>query len=531
MSDALESGMLSEASLKRFRRKEALDKLAFWVAIFSLLATMHADVFEQEDNRLASVFLSPLSRLVPYSRKPDLSSLLAVRSSGASSKDKGNGSPLYVFMFDVSQSMREQEVSEQEVGQYLEDIRADRFKESHSPVAECLVREGRAKGFDIAISELCRYIDSLPLNARAALWQFGVSARQIVPSDYNVSSPRFRLIAEDQDGGTSKGEFFAAVRSLQANQGRSDFEDLLEKVAARYRDEIESDREVHFVLISDFVHDIGGETGSSQDLLEGIDAIEDSFWQSRYRMSLLSIGNRFRDMSGRRGKTFHLAVIRGARRAVCSVLPIAGEMVGRDAYRELRFESGNLGSQFDFLRAYEHVEEPIIFYYTQGGDKPKAVKILVDDEKYDDTRLSLGLASKAEVTPAYPLEVRAYLQRKEQVGGLVRIGDSFSGLLGSKHDHITLQPESTIDPREAASYRLLLSWEGGESAGDTHHRTFAIRLVFKKQLSMLGALAMVFAMATIAFWVVRLISLMLPSRGRRKVRKSISNISLSDPTV
>ena len=78
--------------------------------------------------------------------------------------------------------------------------------------------------------------------------------------------------------------FFDLIPSLIANQDETNFEKLLYELSLTYKSEIHSRTEVHFVLISDFAHDIGG--GEYLRGLTESDKIttDQSIWESKYRI-------------------------------------------------------------------------------------------------------------------------------------------------------------------------------------------------------------------------------------------------------
>ena len=255
--------------------------------------------------------------------------------------------------------------------------------------------------------------------------------------------------------------FFPIIQGLTAKENYTNFDRLLEEVAAKYKDIInDEEREVHFVLISDFEHDIGGEDARGRAPGTTIGDLKDSLLESQYRVSLSSIGKRLKGMSSRSGKTFHFAVVRGAQRAICSILPVAGKVVSWDAYREIRIDSGAIDSDFDFLNSYQELAEPITFYYTPGGSEPNPVNIRADQPRYVGAKLRIGLASRSASNLSFPLDVKVIFHDGEDGKssvkgreGRVAIGEGFVGEVVREKDDISLEPEAVIDPREASTYR------------------------------------------------------------------------------
>jgi hypothetical protein len=187
-------------------------------------------------------------------------------------------------------------------------------------------------------------------------------------------------------------------------------------------------------------------------------------------------------------------------------------MVSWDAYREIRIDSGAIGSDFDFLNSYQELAEPVAFYYTPGSSEPDPVNIRVDKNGYVRSRLRIGLASRSITNLSFPLGVKVTFHDGEGEpsdlakgrDGRVAIGEGFVGEIVREKDDISLQPEAVIDPREASTYRLLFSWQG-EQAEQGPRRTFAARVIFKRQLSFYGAVAMACSMVAVAFFVLKML--------------------------
>src|SRR4051794_21915539 len=110
--------------MKRWPKKlrDAFVPFTIWLAILSLLATVHADVFEQERVPIGALFTAPIQRLNRWQSPESLSLLLP-----SSNLPSGHGRKpsLYIFMIDVSSSMTWSRVSKQEMARYFEEINAE----------------------------------------------------------------------------------------------------------------------------------------------------------------------------------------------------------------------------------------------------------------------------------------------------------------------------------------------------------------------------------------------------------------------
>jgi len=487
-------GRFPIARLWKKRIKEPVAGLSIWLAILGILVTMHADIFEQADNRFLALFKYPFERV--FSQEPpgiDLSTVLGSTHLGAGGTgNDSDAEALFIFALDLSASMTSRVLSEEEVARYVEDVESTESSECPLPQAEL------ATGFDIALFELCRYLDFVPDGSLAALWTFGDAPRLVAPASDDVGS-RYLKFSKTETGGNTRRMFFDTLLDLEPKENLSNFESLLRVLAEDYREEIDGEGDVHFVIISDFSHDIGGEKELLARAKDSDYLVERSRWQSRYRISALFIEDYFRKLS-RAGKTFHLSVVLGARQVYCSVLPIAEDSIEWSAYREIRMHPERLVEEFDFLRTYEEAEIPIVFYYTPGSLEPTSRSLIVDRAEYQNARLRVALASEAAGSDELELKLSTRFNEGEK--GIVRMGRGHVGTLARAGDEIVLQPLTTLTPREASSYRLLLSLGSGRSAAEDGNKTLAVRLVFQRQLNFYGALAIVLAIAAVGLFII-----------------------------
>lgn len=471
---------------------ELLMGLSLWLAILAILVTIHSDVFEQAENRPWALIELPWLRL--WHPEPPTIPLSSLMPEGSS--DQVTTSPLYIFAIDVSASMAAQDVSERELERYREVVAPTH---PSARVEGCQPHdEVSTTGFDIARLELCRYVGTIPLGSRAALWAFGEEATLMIPQPDEVGS-RYIRIEELEQGGTNKNLFYGVAATLQPTEQLSDFESLLGTLVDQYWTEIDSEPEMHIIIISDFYHDIGGTQGLFVNETGLAISPERALWESRYRMSLAKVEDRLRALS-RPGVTFHLSVVLGAHRMVSSVLPIVNGTLEWSAYRVLHMRTNHPLEDFDFLRAYEEVGTAAVpFFYAPGSLRPERVAIEVDQSRFSEGDLRVALATDASVAERFPARIAVTFDGEEP--GLVRLGRRHVGRISHQGELIHLQPQSLLEPREASTYRLLFSWRYKEpqAAGVARSRTFAVPILFKKRLSLFGAISM---MAATVFVVV-----------------------------
>lgn len=487
-------------------RHGALMGLSLWLAILGILATLNADVFEQVDGSVWSFLTLSFERLL--SEEPDripLSSLLGEPRQSLAARPAG--SPLYVFALDVSGSMAEQPVSEAEMEVYRNGVHSSYPADQQAPC-----REPRAAptGFDVARVELCRYLDAVPLGSRAALWTFDDQPRPAVPNDSSLGD-RYIPIELTPGGGTTKNRIYKALEGLVPTQGNSNFEALLGALARSYQPEIDGSDEAHFVIISDFAHDLRGRSPLTKASAEpASDLAASSLMMSRNRLSLAIIEEQFRNFS-KSGKTFHLSEVLGARRIVCSVLPVVTGAMDWSAYRVVRMQPEQQTRNFDFLRSFEEVDSVIPFYYSAGASRPLPALIDIDDPKLAGSRLQLALAYEAGVEEQYPARIEVTFGSAQP--GIVRTGRAQVGEIFRSGEVVKLQPLLSLEPQESSSYRLLVSWHNGapQQVGAPTTRTYAMRIVFRKRLTWIGALALTLAIGCTCLFGLWLLAIVLLS--------------------
>lgn len=513
--------MASFAFLRKLSRlvnvKEAIMGFSIWLAILSLFASINANVFGQEDEPLLGIISSPLSRIFRPTPQPiSLTGLLQPKPPNqlipvVQSEIKSDNEPaLYIFALDVSRSMLLENVSKEEMEEYREYLKIEDplVDKNTSRPYDPLLNKKDPKTFEIARAELMRYIQSLPENAHAALWTFGSSAAKICPEGDDLY-----MVMETTSGGIRPNEKYATkkVLELKASHEHTNFEKLLQSLYGAYRKYIKRATEIHFIIVSDFAHDVGGGRYLKDTPEASGETVDRS---SRYRASATKIADLFRELSqkeelSQKGKkTFHLAVVSGARRVICAILPIIGETLATYSYRETQLVPNKMGKEFDFLRSYQESNAALPFYYTLGDFTTLPAEILIDNDKYEKSKIRFALASEAQVAHPFPLKIKTAISPKINSRSDILQLDSggINMVMERPNDKITLQPLSTLDAKEAATYRLLISWddqngEGGTGTGkEANSRTYAVAIKFSPRLSFYSALSILIAEISLTFF-------------------------------
>jgi hypothetical protein len=491
--------------------KDPLNAFSISIAIFSLLLSIHTDIFEQQETALTDIFTQPFRSFFNPEPSVNLSDLLIPAPKQNPSgqevpKDKNSG-PLYVFALDRSKSMSSRRVSEAEFERYKKNLEnsAQSRVERYRPF--CLLPGNSTKVtlFDIALNELCRYMYLIPDGSNAAIYTFGDKPQRQWPE---ADKKQKYFMLKTEEGEVNNRDWAKLLLpQIQADHGNTDFEKLFNEFAIEYEKAIKKENpeisEVHFVIISDFAHDIGGgrplrEFGNNANTLG-----EATEWESKYRASEASIIELLREI-GRPGvATFHLAAVSGTRSTICAILPIVDKTLEIYSYRETQLTPSNAGREFDFLRSYEASSNEITFYYAPGRFKPFESRIIVDNEKYANTDIRFALASEAGGTGVYPLKIQVTFKGNQNPGVVGLYEGGHGGKMERPHDEIILEPLSTLEPREAAAYRLLVSWRGQTGKDDEAERkTFVVKIKFYRRLSWYTALSIMLSGAfTLVFGV------------------------------
>jgi hypothetical protein len=204
--------------------------------------------------------------------------------------------------------------------------------------------------FDVAVIELCRYVMALPEGSHAALWTFGSVAQRIIPAP---SDPRRWVPVNLAAGSDQLNSLRVPLSRLDAADLKSDFESALGTISGSYHRELMLGHEMHVVLLSDFVHDLGPGREGGAEVTWPVDD-QRAFVERQHAASMRMVERRFRLLS-RAGVMFHLAAVVGTEFVSHSELALASNSLEWRSYRVTRHETfvlpiirnrGNLGAGF-----------------------------------------------------------------------------------------------------------------------------------------------------------------------------------------
>jgi len=479
--------------MRRFPQfvREPVVLLSITLATLSILLSIHADVFEQYPRPLTAALWEPWSCLFSSSPDPiNLSSLLNTES-GAQALAASNNNPLYIFVLDVSKTMLMQNISGGEWEQYVNNVKS--IRGDQLPLPSCFPSKAPSilTTFDIARGELCRYVDSVPDGSHVSIWKFGDTPTMIVPE--NVDNNRYIEFKKTDKGGHTKVEPLSKISTLTAIDNRTDFERLFVVLSEKYHDLINSGTEVHFIIISDFIHDIGGDQYKKERFSDDGASPDGYLWKSRYRISALRIADQLQELSKTSNTTFHLAKISAASRTVYSILPLFNDTMGVFSYRDTQLLSKLAGREFDFLRSYYNTDTAIKFFYTLGDSQTQPTKIMVDDNKYENTMIRVALASEIQTLETVPLKIKiGFKASGGNPEGIIRLNSGgITGKLERAQDTVSLEALSVLQLKEATSYRLLISLDdrNGTNTNASRSKTFSVPIKFYRQLDSISGIS------------------------------------------
>jgi hypothetical protein len=370
----------------------------------------------------------------------------------------------------------------------------------------------------------------VPDKSRVALWTFGSEVNSVMPEKNQEDDGTWwvEFVEEQAKANPRIRMSDLAIDATNATENKlknnTDFAKLMSTFFHKITQDNNSgmDEEKHFVIISDFANDPGGPEGF-------------------YRSSLLNITNNFQDLEEKR-VTFHLVKLSGTSQDVLSILPIGKRNLDFFSYRETKLMSEETGANFDFLKPICDSAESLSFYYTPGNPKIIPAKILVDSG-YNNTDIRLTLVSKAPYEESFPLKLKPSLASGEnlenkQKGGCIR-GERQGELSVTKGgvtckvrdngDGIILDSEYSLDSREAANNRLLISWRksGDNGAGNgSDQKTYAVQMRFYKRLNHWGAICLIISMLIVLdFALLGFTKILLKMALQRPTNKKLTLLS------
>lgn len=511
-----------------------------WLGILSLFVAIQADVFILDQNPLRAIANKPFSCICENDISPAKLSVLLNEGStrpqaaATTSTSLDNNMPIYAFALDISGSMVKERIIDKEIEEYKRSVKGCGLLDGNSKT-ECtpawfierLERKKSANSLEIAQLELCRYINLVPNHSQAAIWKFGKKVTPLKLENSrdkdNNSNDWLSNIEETRKGGDTRIRAHKAILSgltRRELEPSTDFEVLMDEFQEKYR-QVNSERETHFIIISDFAHDIdGGEYFARISGTNKGDLPVGSTAASQYRHSFAGIARGLRTLV-RKGVIFHFVEVSGAHREVFSILPFAKHSLStnkRDdaiySYRETKLLSEETGSNFDFLRAIEDSKQVMTFYYTPGNPKAISAEIEIDNDMYSKSDVRFTLVSRSPAIGSLPLKLKL-TSRDDDRKHLDECGDKGEkeGELSvekggatckniTKGNRIILEPENILEPREANNQLLLISWEREgynrtNASNDSSRKTYAIGIKFDKRLNWWGAFCTIICMLVV----------------------------------
>jgi hypothetical protein len=409
---------------------------------------------------------------------------------------------IYVFALDVSGSAQTGKVTEEDWRLFTERVQSDGLQ-----MCEGLETfdDGMNK-WHLARAQTCCYLKSLREGDYVALWKFGATASLI--SGHKI----FKLVRDET---TDEMPGFGQMRAIlmdhsivpvrgSADYNITNFEQLLDTLYKTYIEDPSFEKdELHFAIISDFMHDLG------------------SKGQLSYSTSMQKIADRFHNMGQVRHAMFHLVASTTGNHEVNSVVPIMEDAAGWYQYRFDSFDRPSTRSRSipDFFYGFAKSPKNIVFYHMAGSTDAVPIRLIWDKKVKiaKGSSLTVGLmtdvysASDQDlavyVAEGWPEEDCAPLEHASFPENRERPGDMQTAILRPKgrqsfevkrsHDYICVQPLS-VEKGRVYNYKLTLS-----RAGQGQERNiYLVDVKFQQYLPPLAAWTLVICTVTIVLVVV-----------------------------
>ncbi|NJL26693.1 MAG: hypothetical protein HC897_01880 [Thermoanaerobaculia bacterium] len=484
--------------LEKEQRRETIwwQLIAISIAVASIVLSIYGGVIAESQVGFLRILKMP--------RQPQRINLSTLISTTKPSDE------VYIFALDASGSLTKQPVPEEDSRIFLERIRQQR--EGSAMPAGCSIEDIEAgtvrylNQWHLARAQLCCYIDSFKDGPRVGILTFGSTVDRIGYSDavkFQQVTSTLRIPAQD----LLKEQIMAASAPTSSSQNyyNTNFEELLDAFQKRFIENTDYKKmELHFIILSDFEHDIGDRSPLS------------------YEWSMERIAARFSDIGKYGNVMFHLATTRGSHNEIRSVVRVVEETMGWYQHKTERFDKPTVDSGREFFHSFETVDRDLTFFYPAGTSKFQPIHLVWDKGMpgTKNTKIVIGLMNdvygKADDTAAihvaegYPNEPcsqppeigqgRVASNTKMQ-RAVLRFRGRSTFEIERPDDYICLQPLN-VDGNKKYGYRLTLS-QIGEGAS---RKTSVLHLNFQPVLpnfaffTLVGCLVvMVFAACFIGY--------------------------------
>lgn len=491
----LASGLLHEMK-EAFRRRPSLSQICIEIlglsmAVVGILLSLYANAFLEREEGDWTVLFGPKE---PH--EVNLSELMMNRgpegeSQNSPAQDKAK-EVVWVLALDVSGSLLTEKITEDDWKLYDERRVSDGLLLQES----CTAQRGNTR-FHLAREQACCYLHNFT-GDRIELWKFGETPKLLGFAQIDKKGRR----RDNWEKLRPVREALLAPKNLpdekSADYKTTNFEKLLDELHEQYinNSDYEGD-EIHFVIISDFVHDIGSKGRAS------------------YLASMQKIADRFNDIGNVGNAMFHLAAVTAGNREVSSVIRVVEDTAGWYQYRFDTFDRPPSSSMPDFFYSFSF-GKPLVFYHVAGAPEVQEVHLKWDQgmPPEDSAKLIVGLMTDVYSASDQDLAVHIAEGRPDQDCRGPR-EDTFefpgkrlprlqSAILRPKgrqtfevkqpNNHICVKPLS-VEKERVYNYKLTLSHAGSHADRKVH----VVDIKFSEYLPPYAAWTLLFftALATV----------------------------------
>jgi hypothetical protein len=503
-----------------FRRNRRAWQICAWLvplalAVLGLIASVHGTIFgDLRDWRTALWGPTEVERI-------DISSLM----SNSPARDV-----VYVFALDVSGSLSQKSVLPGEIASFRERISADRLVDAphrEEIARRCGLEASELSQWHLARAQICHYLHSIEDGAYVGLWKFGD-----VPTQKSASRAEQ---LELNRRATEEGKRKLLIESLMGSdliprRGTLDFENTnFEALFAQlYAEYVAStgfrDKEVRFVIVSDFLHYAG---------------VEDP---AQYSLSRQRIEKKLEEFKSAANVTFHLVEVGAQRTNERSILASIEKSTRWDQHVVDSLQREPADPRPDFLYGFLPAERNLVFRYSSDSESVHPIELIWDDgiSESDDSDVIVEFRPDEHTVTDHDLSIRVSVSRTDKPCIILEDGvqhradprnfqtadlklkDRQRFVLERPGDWICLQPRS-IDKQRVYRYQLVLSCVSDRSRRYVQVVDVRMQRYLPKPAAWVVVISVaVLLLAPLACSLMTLGTFVLE---RRRVRKDLAQIS------
>ena len=353
---------LKTVFLKRSRvSRICIEVVTLSIGIIAIIATFYGPPFSDQDRNLWSVLWGP-------------SETQQVKLSDLMTTTKPLREAVYILALDVSGSLLEEKVSSSSVTLFSNRLTADGVDFP----GVCELGSKGVTRWHLARAQLCCYLHQFEEGSRVGLWKFGRDPALLSESkSHQLERVNNTLEIE------ARGDLLDLLMSPATvpkpgtpEYDETNFEKLLDRLYEGYiEDPAYEGKDLHFVIVSDFVHDAGAKDHPS------------------FVLSMEKIAEKFEDIGKVDNAIFHLVATGANNSEVNSVMRVVQKAAVWYQYRVDSFERSSSDPMPDFLFNFVPSKGRLVFYNAAFTSRVNSINLIWDEDlpEQDDSRIIVGL--------------------------------------------------------------------------------------------------------------------------------------------